>query len=149
MATAPVAFANSTLMGDGQLSAGASVSCTTTTCSAVLEFPWMSVAFQCTAVVPTGNVAGASLTTLATPQLSLVTGEPRFEIVALHDPGSVERVMFGGDWPVCTPRASLRQWVETLSELTRNRSAADRRKLFHDNAVKFYGLLPEGKQWKS
>jgi predicted TIM-barrel fold metal-dependent hydrolase len=51
-----------------------------------------------------------------------------------------DRVMFGGDWPVCTLAASYRQWVEALKHVVRNRPIADRRKLFHDNAVKFYGL---------
>ena len=51
-----------------------------------------------------------------------------------------ERVMFAGDWPVCTLRSTYRRWVETLRTITRNRSAVDNRKLFHDNAVRFYGL---------
>jgi len=57
-----------------------------------------------------------------------------------------DRVMFGGDWPVCTTRASFRQWVEALREITAERSADERRKLFHDNAVRFYGLPTSGKQ---
>jgi predicted TIM-barrel fold metal-dependent hydrolase len=51
-----------------------------------------------------------------------------------------ERVMFGGDWPVCTLRATYRQWVEALRSIVRNRSAEHQRKLFHDNAVAFYRL---------
>jgi predicted TIM-barrel fold metal-dependent hydrolase len=51
-----------------------------------------------------------------------------------------DRVMFGGDWPVCTLRATYRQWVEALRTIVRNRSAEHQRKLFHDNAVSFYGL---------
>jgi L-fuconolactonase len=51
-----------------------------------------------------------------------------------------DRVMFAGDWPVCTTRATYRQWVEALRNIVRNRSAEDQRKLFHDNAVRFYGL---------
>lgn len=51
-----------------------------------------------------------------------------------------ERVMFGGDWPVCTLRATYRQWVDALRSIVRNRPAADQRKLFHDNAARFYGL---------
>ncbi len=51
-----------------------------------------------------------------------------------------ERVMFGGDWPVCTLAATYRQWVEALRAIVRERPAADRRKLFHDNAARFYGL---------
>jgi L-fuconolactonase len=51
-----------------------------------------------------------------------------------------DRVMFASDWPVCTRGATLRQWVEALKQIVRTRPAAERRKLFHDNAVSFYGL---------
>ncbi|MBM3994358.1 MAG: amidohydrolase [Planctomycetes bacterium] len=51
-----------------------------------------------------------------------------------------DRVMYAGDWPVCTLRATYRQWVEALRNIARNRTAQDNRKLFHDNAVRFYGL---------
>jgi L-fuconolactonase len=50
------------------------------------------------------------------------------------------RVVFGGDWPVCTRAATLRQWVEALRAIVRDRSVAERRKLFHDNAQSFYRL---------
>jgi predicted TIM-barrel fold metal-dependent hydrolase len=51
-----------------------------------------------------------------------------------------DRVMFAGDWPVCTGRATLRQWIEALKTIVRDRPKAEQRKLFHDNAVAFYGL---------
>lgn len=51
-----------------------------------------------------------------------------------------ERVIFGGDWPVCTPAATLRQWVDALKVIVREQSLADRKKLFHDNAVRVYRL---------
>jgi L-fuconolactonase len=51
-----------------------------------------------------------------------------------------DRVMFAGDWPVCTLAASYRQWVEALRTIVRQRPAEEQRKLFHDNAVRFYGL---------
>ena len=51
-----------------------------------------------------------------------------------------DRVFFGGDWPVCTLKASLSQWVNALKEIVRDRSPEFHRKLFHDNAVRFYGL---------
>jgi predicted TIM-barrel fold metal-dependent hydrolase len=50
------------------------------------------------------------------------------------------RVMFGGDWPVCTLAAPLNVWIETLYLIVRDRSEEQLRKLFHDNAVKFYEL---------
>jgi predicted TIM-barrel fold metal-dependent hydrolase len=51
-----------------------------------------------------------------------------------------DRVMFGGDWPVCTLAATYAQWVDALRTIVKDRSAEQQRKLFHDNAVKFYGL---------
>ncbi len=51
-----------------------------------------------------------------------------------------DRVLFGGDWPVCTLGASYRQWVEALRTIVKDRSANDQRKLFHDNAVRVYRL---------
>jgi L-fuconolactonase len=51
-----------------------------------------------------------------------------------------DRVMFGGDWPVCTLGASYRQWVEALKAIVRDRPRADQRKLFHDNAARVYRL---------
>jgi len=51
-----------------------------------------------------------------------------------------ERVLFGGDWPVCTLTATFRQWVEALKQIVRQRREAEQRVLFHDNAVRFYGL---------
>lgn len=51
-----------------------------------------------------------------------------------------DRVMFAGDWPVCTLKATFRQWVEALRTIVRNRKPADNAKLFHDNAVRVYGL---------
>lgn len=51
-----------------------------------------------------------------------------------------DRVVFGGDWPVCTRAATYRQWVEALRWIVRARSGEAQRKLFHDNAVRFYRL---------
>lgn len=53
-----------------------------------------------------------------------------------------DRSMFAGDWPVCTLTATFRQWVEALKQICRNMnlSPENQKKLFHDNAVRFYGL---------
>lgn len=51
-----------------------------------------------------------------------------------------DRIFFGGDWPVCTKTATLRQWVEALQIIVADWSEADQRRLFHDNAAAFYGL---------
>lgn len=51
-----------------------------------------------------------------------------------------DRVMFAGDWPVCTLRASFAQWVNALKQIVKDRPIAFQKKLFHDNAAKFYGI---------
>ncbi len=53
-----------------------------------------------------------------------------------------DRVMFGGDWPVCRVAAEYRQWVEALNEIARGRSQEDQRKLWSENAMAFYKLVP-------
>jgi L-fuconolactonase len=51
-----------------------------------------------------------------------------------------DRVMFGGDWPVCTLAATYRQWVQALQSIVSSRGEGELRKLFHDNAMKHYAL---------
>ncbi|MGQ9762497.1 MAG: amidohydrolase family protein [Thermogutta sp.] len=51
-----------------------------------------------------------------------------------------DRVMFAGDWPVCTKGAPLREWILALHTIVATRPLEERRKLFHDNAVHFYAL---------
>jgi hypothetical protein len=66
----------------GAVTTGACVSVTVTVCVAVVVLPALSVTVQTTVVVPSGNVAGALLVTLATPQLSAVVGVPKTTVVA-------------------------------------------------------------------
>jgi L-fuconolactonase len=54
-----------------------------------------------------------------------------------------DRIMFAGDWPVCLMRASFERWVNALKEIVKDRSETFKKKLFHDNAMKFYGLPPK------
>jgi len=51
-----------------------------------------------------------------------------------------DRVMFAGDWPVCTLTAPFSGWLGALKEIVRDRPESFQRKLFHDNAVRFYDL---------
>ena len=51
-----------------------------------------------------------------------------------------ERVVFGGDWPVCTLGASFSDWVEALREIVAKRSPEEQRNLWHGNAMRFYEL---------
>ena len=51
-----------------------------------------------------------------------------------------DRVMFGGDWPVCTLGATYREWLVALQSIVKERKREERMKLFHDNAVRVYNL---------
>src|SRR5690606_32707762 len=67
---------------------GAVASYTVTYCSQVAVLPQASVAVQVTTVMPGGNVAGASLLTVTSVQVSAATGEPRFSPLAAQLPWS-------------------------------------------------------------
>ncbi|MCY3022763.1 MAG: amidohydrolase family protein [Planctomycetota bacterium] len=51
-----------------------------------------------------------------------------------------DRVAFGGDWPVVLLASPYRRWVETLDALTAHLSAPAKRKLWAENARRFYRL---------
>jgi L-fuconolactonase len=51
-----------------------------------------------------------------------------------------DRAVFAGDWPVCLRGMPLRDWVGLLKTVVAHRPEKDQRKLFHDNAVRFYAL---------
>ena len=51
-----------------------------------------------------------------------------------------DRVVFGGDWPVCLLGSSLTGWIEALRQIVSSRSPAEQRKLWSENAVRLYGL---------
>ena len=51
-----------------------------------------------------------------------------------------DRVVFGGDWPVCTLGAPLADWAAALRQIIAPRSQAEQRALLHDNAARLYRL---------
>jgi predicted TIM-barrel fold metal-dependent hydrolase len=51
-----------------------------------------------------------------------------------------DRVVFGGDWPVCLLGSSYQRWVQSLKEVISTRSWSKQKKLLHDNAQRFYRL---------
>lgn len=51
-----------------------------------------------------------------------------------------DRLIFGGDWPVCTLAASLGEWCAALRQVVADRPAAEQRKLFSENARRVYRL---------
>jgi L-fuconolactonase len=52
----------------------------------------------------------------------------------------VNRVMFGGDWPVCTLATPYRRWAETLWQASSRLTEKERCGVFHDNAAAFYKI---------
>ena len=52
-----------------------------------------------------------------------------------------DRVLFGGDWPVCNLGGTLKGWVEALKQIVASRPETDQRKLFSENADRVYRLV--------
>ena len=51
-----------------------------------------------------------------------------------------DRVVFGGDWPVCLKRTSLVNWIEALRQIIAPRPAIERQKLWAENARRIYAV---------
>ena len=56
------------------------------------------------------------------------------------DAFGTDRVIWASDWPVCEFAASLKEWVEVAHALSSDLPRAEQKKLFHDNAAKFYRI---------
>jgi L-fuconolactonase len=64
--------------------------------------------------------------------------KPYFD--AVLESFGAERVIFAGDWPVCTLAADYQRWVKTVAELTSSLSMEDSAKLFRSNAERIYRI---------
>ncbi|MFA6945877.1 MAG: amidohydrolase family protein [Pedobacter sp.] len=51
-----------------------------------------------------------------------------------------DRVMFAADWPWVLKTMEIRTWVDILKTVVANRSYKHQKKLFYDNALKFYNI---------
>lgn len=51
-----------------------------------------------------------------------------------------DRVLWGGDWPVCTLNSSLKQWVDTVETLLAEESEAHQTGVFSGNARRIYAI---------
>lgn len=51
-----------------------------------------------------------------------------------------DRVIFAANWPVCLKTISFKDWVSVLRQVMAGRGAASSRKLFYQNAARFYAL---------
>ena len=72
------------------------MSFTFTICVQVAILPEPSVTVHVTVVLPNGKLAGALLVTLATVQLSAVTGVPKLTPLAVHLLASANTLTLGG-----------------------------------------------------
>ena len=53
-----------------------------------------------------------------------------------------ERLLYGSDWPVVLLAGRLTQWLDTLQELLIDCAATEIDKLFYQNAIRVYRLVP-------
>ncbi len=51
-----------------------------------------------------------------------------------------DRVVFGGDWPVCLLGSPVRGWIDALKQIIATRPSHEQRKLWSANAINFYRL---------
>lgn len=63
-----------------------------------------------------------------------------FPVNFLLDTFGPDRAIFGSDWPVVTVNGSLKRWVNAVMEVVAERPEEEQQRLFHDNAIRVYGL---------
>jgi L-fuconolactonase len=51
-----------------------------------------------------------------------------------------DRLMYGGDWPVCELAGEYKTWLGVLDWATAGCTPGERRKLFRDNGIRAYRL---------
>lgn len=52
----------------------------------------------------------------------------------------IDRLLFGGDWPVVIQAATFKQWIDALDNILSSLNQNELRKLYSQNAVKIYRL---------
>ncbi len=78
------------------------------------------------------------MTCLPKEQLSANSLRPYIETVV--DAFGWDRIVWGGDWPVCNVSSSLEQWVSILDEILKNEDEQNLKKLYVENAKRIYSL---------
>ena len=100
--------------------------------------PWLSQLREL-AVLPNVSCKVSGLTTEADWENWTATDlKPYFD--AVLESFGADRVIFAGDWPVCTLATEYQRWVETVAELTSSLSMEDSAKLFRSNAERIYRI---------
>jgi L-fuconolactonase len=51
-----------------------------------------------------------------------------------------DRIMYGGDWHVCELACTYPEWIEIVDWVVEGATPEEKRKLFRDNAIRFYRL---------
>ena len=68
--------------------------------------------------------------------------KPYLEVV--FEAFAEDRLMFGSDWPVCQLAGSYEQVHRLVRDYVKPLPSRARRKIFGENAARFYGLTPSG-----
>jgi L-fuconolactonase len=100
--------------------------------------PWKEGVDQL-AKLPNVAIKLSGLTTEADP-LNWTPADLRPFIDWTCDRFGVERILYGGDWPVCKLAGDYLNWLVTLEQATADFSEGERRNLFADNARRIYRL---------
>ena len=64
--------------------------------------------------------------------------EPYFDTVL--EVFGIDRVLFGGDWPVLLRAASYRDWIKVFYTMTQGLTFSEKKKLYYRNAASIYRL---------
>ncbi|MGW2418723.1 amidohydrolase family protein [Streptomyces sp. NPDC001709] len=105
--------------------------------SGALE-PW-ATDLRALAALPNAFCKLSGMVTEADPASWTVDDLRPYAEIALEAFGP-DRLMFGSDWPVCTPVATYTEVHAVMAELTAELGHADRRALFGGTATAVYGL---------
>ena len=99
--------------------------------------PWRANIFKL-AELPNVICKVSGMANEAAEKWTLEDLRPYFETV--YEAFGEDRVAFGGDWPVCTLATTYSQWVKTMETLTAPLSESAQRKLWNENAKRFYRI---------
>jgi predicted TIM-barrel fold metal-dependent hydrolase len=93
-------------------------------------------------VADCANIA-AKISGIGTPGLAWTAEKNREIVLTVIELFGRERCMFGSNFPVDSLCASFDDIYDGFSAITADFSADDRRRLFHDNAVRIYAIPQE------
>lgn len=66
--------------------------------------------------------------------------EIRLYLAHVLEAFGIDRVMFGSDWPVVNLAGSFTVWLDALQWVVNSLNNGEKRKMFSENAGKFYGI---------